>query len=77
MKAAILQPAVALMAWTMVMWLWMYATRLPAMTAAGLDPDALLAEALKTQKASQAAAEVAKLTGLDRKTLYARALELK
>lgn len=45
--------------------------------AAGLDPDALLAEALKTQKASQAAAEVAKLTGLDRKTLYARALELK
>ena len=25
-----LQPAVALMAWTMVMWLWMYATRIPA-----------------------------------------------
>lgn len=45
--------------------------------AAGLDPDALLVEALKTQKASQAAAEVARVTGLDRKTLYARALELK
>lgn len=45
--------------------------------AAGLDPDALLIEALKTQKASQAAAEVARVTGLDRKTLYARALELK
>lgn len=28
--AAILQPVVALLAWTMVMWLWMYATRLPA-----------------------------------------------
>lgn len=45
--------------------------------AAGLDPDALLVEALKTQKASQAASEVARVTGLDRKTLYARALELK
>ena len=39
--AAILQPAVALMAWTMVMWLWMYATRIPAMNAAKLDPDSL------------------------------------
>ncbi|KPF90973.1 hypothetical protein IP81_12105 [Novosphingobium sp. AAP83] len=46
--AAILQPAVALMAWTMVMWLWMYATRLPAMTAAGLDPDALAKDPTKT-----------------------------
>lgn len=35
----ILQPVVALMAWTMVMWLWMYATRLPAMTKAGIKPD--------------------------------------
>ena len=32
-----LQPAVALMAWTMVMWLWMYATRLPAMSRAKID----------------------------------------
>lgn len=30
---AILQPVVALMAWTMVMWVWMYATRIPAMSA--------------------------------------------
>lgn len=29
--AGILQPAVALMIWTMVMWAWMYATRIPAM----------------------------------------------
>lgn len=41
------------------------------------DADALLIEALKTLKASQAAAEVARATGLDRKALYARALELK
>ena len=31
MKSEILQPIVALAAWTMVMWLWMYATRIPAM----------------------------------------------
>ncbi len=39
--------------------------------------DALLIEALKTHKTSQAAAEVARATGLDRKMLYARAMELK
>jgi len=38
----ILRPVVALAAWTMVMWLWMYATRIPAMTAAKLDPDRLV-----------------------------------
>jgi hypothetical protein len=38
-QSAILQPVVALLAWTMVMWLWMYATRLPAMTKAGLAPN--------------------------------------
>ncbi len=41
------------------------------------DIDALLFAALKTSKASQAAAEVARITGQDRKSLYARALELK
>lgn len=41
------------------------------------DTDALLVAALATAKASQAAAEVARATGLDRKALYARALELK
>jgi len=39
--------------------------------------DALLLEALMTEKPSQAAAQVAKATGLDRKRLYVRALELK
>lgn len=41
------------------------------------DADALLIAALKSHKASQAAAEVARATGLDRKMLYARAMELK
>ena len=33
----ILAPIVALVAWSLVMWLWMYATRLPAMSAAKID----------------------------------------
>ncbi|HEY6868474.1 MAG TPA: 16S rRNA (cytidine(1402)-2'-O)-methyltransferase [Novosphingobium sp.] len=41
------------------------------------DVDALLRTALAQAKPSQAAAEVARQTGLDRKQLYARALELK
>jgi len=31
-------PLLALVMWTFVMWFWMYATRLPAMRAAGIDP---------------------------------------
>ena len=42
-----------------------------------IDVDALLDAALSTDKPSQAAGQVAKATGLDRKTLYARAMELK
>ena len=37
--AEILQPVVVLLAWTMVMWVWMYATRIPAMNKAGIKPD--------------------------------------
>src|SRR5687768_15342483 len=37
----ILQPVVALAAWTMVMWAWMYATRIPSMIGLKLDPDSL------------------------------------
>lgn len=48
-----------------------------AVETSGEDADALLKEALVTLKPSQAAAEVARATGLDRKALYARALELK
>ncbi len=41
------------------------------------DPDTLLLEVLKDLPVSKAAGQVAKVTGLDRKTLYARAMELK
>lgn len=36
MAREMLQPAVALAAWTMVMWAWMLARRLPAMRKAGI-----------------------------------------
>ena len=38
----ILQPVVALAAWTMVMWFWMYATRIPAIGSAKVDLDAMV-----------------------------------
>ena len=38
MQTTILTPMLALIVWTFVMWFWMYATRIPAMQAAGLDP---------------------------------------
>lgn len=34
-----LGPVIALVAWSMVMWVWMYATRIPAMFAANMKPD--------------------------------------
>lgn len=45
--------------------------------AGEVDADALLIEAMTEAKPSQAAGQVAKATGLDRKMLYARAMELK
>ena len=42
MEAEILKPVVVLMAWTMVMWVWMYVTRIPAMQkSADIDMDNL------------------------------------
>ncbi len=35
--AQIIAPVVALIAWSLVMWVWMYATRIPAMSKAGID----------------------------------------
>ena len=35
--SAILGPVVALAAWTMIMWIWMYATRIPAINALPKD----------------------------------------
>ena len=37
----ILQPVVVLAGWTMAMWAWMYATRIPAMRVGNVDPDSL------------------------------------
>ena len=37
MRSDIFEPVIALAIWTMVIWIWMYATRLPAMGRAGID----------------------------------------
>lgn len=54
MNTALLGPVVALVAWSMVMWLWMYATRIPAIMAMKmkLDPDAPRGEQMATLPAS-------------------------
>lgn len=49
----------------------------PAKVVSIEDPDDLLRAALAESPPSKAAARVAKATGLDRQTLYARAMELK
>jgi len=36
-NSPILAPVIALAAWTMFMWIWMYLTRIPAMQAAKID----------------------------------------
>jgi hypothetical protein len=38
MQLSILTPMLALICWTFVLWVWLYATRIPAMRAAGIDP---------------------------------------
>lgn len=43
----ILQPVVMLAAWTMVMWFWLYGTRIPALSAAKVDPDDLVHDPTK------------------------------
>jgi 16S rRNA (cytidine1402-2'-O)-methyltransferase len=49
----------------------------PAVCEVAIDSDAALREALTRLAVGRAASEVADATGLDRRTLYARALELK
>jgi 16S rRNA (cytidine1402-2'-O)-methyltransferase len=49
----------------------------PAVREVAIDSDAALREALTRLPLGRAASEVADATGLDRRTLYARALELK
>ncbi|HEX2591584.1 MAG TPA: MAPEG family protein [Rhizomicrobium sp.] len=35
---SILTPVLALIVWTLIVWVWMYVTRIPAMQAAKIDP---------------------------------------
>lgn len=37
-----LTPVLALVCWTLIVWIWMYATRIPAMQAAKIDPQTAL-----------------------------------
>ncbi len=54
-----LRPAIVLVAWTLVMWLWMLARRLPAMAAHGVAPrDALHTRDLGSRLPSAAQAPV-------------------
>jgi len=39
LQVGLLSPVIGLVAWTFVMWAWMYATRLPAMRKARMKPD--------------------------------------
>ncbi|EAP89896.1 hypothetical protein OA2633_06779 [Oceanicaulis sp. HTCC2633] len=38
MFQSMMTPVLMLVCWTLIMWLWMYATRIPAMQKAGLKP---------------------------------------
>ncbi|MFC4725219.1 MAPEG family protein [Glycocaulis abyssi] len=38
MYQSMMVPLLALVCWTLVMWVWMYVTRIPAMKKAGIDP---------------------------------------
>lgn len=49
----ILQPVVALMIWTMIIWAWMYITRIPAMQKAQIQPDDAQIVGLLDQKLPQ------------------------
>ena len=50
-------PVLALVAWTLVMWVWMYVTRIPAMRTANVD----LAELTRTGKKLELPVEVARV----------------
>jgi hypothetical protein len=44
MNSPILAPVVALAAWSMIMWIWMYAKRLPALLAIPADKRAVMGQ---------------------------------
>ena len=50
MSSPILQPVVALVLWSMVMWAWLYATRIPAIVGAKLEMDPTMTAADLSQR---------------------------
>ena len=42
MEQGILTPALALICWTLLVWTWMYVTRIPAMQKAKIDPQSAI-----------------------------------
>ncbi len=50
MDEEIILPVIALVSWSMIMWVWMYATRIPAISAAKMkfDPDAARGQQMST-----------------------------
>lgn len=44
MQSEILKPVVMLAIWTMVMWFWLYAARIPAMNRLNIEPDSLVGD---------------------------------
>lgn len=48
MPSEILKPVVVLAIWTAIMWVWLYATRIPAASAAKVDADKLVREPGRT-----------------------------
>jgi hypothetical protein len=48
MQADIIKPVAVLAVWTMIMWVWMYATRIPAILKAKVDSDALVKSGVKS-----------------------------
>ena len=55
----LIAPVVALVAWSLIVWLWMYVTRIPAMRQAKLDPQAKVTFEGGTQSAGWDAPEMA------------------
>jgi hypothetical protein len=48
MQADIIKPIAVLAIWTMVMWVWMYSTRIPAMLKGKVDSDELVKSGVKS-----------------------------
>src|SRR5262245_24936127 len=57
LEHGMIPPVLTLVAWTFVMWIWMYATRIPAIQRAGID----MAELSRTGAKLELPAEIARV----------------